>query len=112
LGRGRPQKFFQGGRETSTFFFIPSELLTMKYRWTLTKRFTLSTAQVKCPILWQQSQTHVSFAAIAGYRSIIFSKLSGDFPSKVRLFKEALPRSLTKTQNIALFYLKTHVCVT
>ena len=46
---GRPQKFFQG-RATSTFCLCFSKLLTMQYKWTLTKRFTLHTSQIQCPM--------------------------------------------------------------
>jgi len=49
---------------------LEGTLLTMQCKWTLTKRFILSTLQRKYPVLRYQSQKNASLAAITRYISI------------------------------------------
>jgi len=92
---GRPQKLFQGGNVD--ILLILFRLLAMQCKWTFTKRFTLSTTQIKCPMLRQELQKCASLAATIIYTSITiiftiyaiyrFSKQGTSFQRSIAMFE-------------------------
>ena len=107
---GRQQKIFQGGNVD--ILLIIFKLLTMQYKWTFMKRFTVSTSQRNYPCYGNNHKKCASLAAIPRpqvYCDNLHSRLSSGAASN--FIREGPVTSVVRDQSSAILH-KDHFDVT